>query len=162
MQQVINSTNTENNEFWKKLINTFFSEDMDESDESFIYAGVWLSLNLFALDQELRFNLMERFKDPRQFPAIRILGAIEYLYEDDDRESEVILLMQLLQYAPNSHKQIDEVLFDPELSNYYKYSRMLLIDDEVFDDEYDDQNMDIGSDWDWNVELDDEHPDIPF
>jgi hypothetical protein len=142
MEQMISSQNKENDELWHKLINIFFTKKVDNED--FIYAAVWLSLNLFALTKELRDNVMERFKDPKQFPAIKILGAIEYLYEEEDRESEITLLIQLLQYAPNSQKQIEDVLFDPELSTYYKYSRILLIDDNILDD-YEDE--DIGGEW---------------
>jgi hypothetical protein len=174
MELVTNSKDAENDETWQQLIDILFAEETDVLDEDyvdiedFIYAGVWLSLNMFALEKKLYDNLMERLNDPKQSPAVRILEAIDYLAEDDDRESEIMLMLQLLQYAPNVHKQVEDVLFDPELSSSYKYSRMLLIDDDVFDDEGDDQDIEINVSNKQYSELhdessdEDEDPDIPF
>lgn len=136
MTNFLKTTSVEKDENWYELIEMLFAEESDVEDIA--YAASWLSLNFSVLDEKVRNTLIRCLNQPGEFQPIPILETIEYLF-DEDRETEIMLLIQLLQYAPDAYKQIEYILRDPELSSSYRNAYMLMIDidDEVsmLDDE---------------------------
>ena len=115
-------------EFESEQTTIFFLED-------FAYAASWLSLNFLTLTPKVRNKLIKCLNQLCKFQPIIILETIEYLF-DEDRESELILLIQLLQCAPDAYKQIKHVVWDPEiLSSYQKAHILLTVEETMMMDE---------------------------
>lgn len=116
------------NETWYELIKMLLAEESDVEDIA--YAASWLSLNFFTLNPKVHNKLIKCLNRLSEFRPIIILETMEYLF-DEDRENELILLIQLLQYAPDAYKQINHVVRDPEILSSYRKAHILMTDEET-------------------------------
>jgi hypothetical protein len=116
------------NETWHELIKMLLAEESDVEDIA--YAASWLSLNFFILNPKVRNKLIKCLNQLSEFQPIIILETIEYLF-DEDRENELILLIQLLRCAPDAYKQIKHVVRDPGILSSYRQAYILMTDEET-------------------------------
>jgi hypothetical protein len=123
----ISKTASVPNETLHELIEVLLAEESDVEDIA--YAASWLSLNFFALNPKVRNELTKCLNQLCELQPIIILETIEYLF-NEDRENELILLIQLLRCAPDVYKQIKHVAWDPEISSSYRIAHILLTDEE--------------------------------
>ncbi len=117
----------EKEKIWYGLIDTLFSEETDEDGENIVNieeiasTGSWLSMNFCGLDEKIRATLMERLDQINESQLMRFFELIEYLFEDEDgRETEVILLLQLLQSVPSVRAQAARILEEDNLTQNWK------------------------------------------
>jgi len=119
--------NLEKDNIWYKLIDILFSEETDDEGENIVdvdeiaYAGSYLSMNFYALNEKVRNILMERLNQINESQLLRFFEVIDYLFEDeDDRETEVVLLLQLLQSSPFVRAQAISILEEDNLTQTWK------------------------------------------
>jgi hypothetical protein len=125
MAATIKTTYIPQNKFWFELLEVLLAEESDV--DAIAYAASWLSLNFSALDQKTRNTLTKYSNQFGKFQSLKILETMEYLF-DEDRETELILLIQLLQYVPYIYKQLMHLSSDPEFSSSYRKAFILLND----------------------------------
>lgn len=169
------SNDFEKDKIWYGLIDVLFSEETDEDGEDIvdieeiIYASSYLSMNFYALNEKVRNTLMERFNQINKSQLLRFFEVIDCLLEDeDDRETELILLLQLLQLSPFVRAQAIHILEEGNLTQTWKNVAALVAglmyeDDmnhtiSVEENIHDLQQENIK--WENSEEIDDE--DIPF
>lgn len=117
----------EKDKIWYGLIDILFSEEIDEDGENIVdieeiaYAGSWLSINFSALNEKIRNALVGRLNQISKSQLMRFFEVIEYLFEDEDgRETEVMLLLQLLQSAPSVRTQATQIFEEGNLTQSWK------------------------------------------
>jgi hypothetical protein len=118
---------SEKDKIWYGLIDNLFSEETDDYGENIVdieeiaSSGAYLSMNFYVLDEKIRNTLMERLSQVNKSQLMRFFEVIDYLFEDDDdRETEVILLLQLLQLAPSVRTQALHILEEDNLTPSWK------------------------------------------
>ena len=159
----------EKDNIWYKLIDILFSE---ETDDEIAYASSHLSMNFSVLNEKIRNTLMERLNQINESQLLRFLEVIDYLFEDeDDRETEVVLLLQLLQSSPFVRAQAIHILEEGNLTQSWKNIAALVAG--LMYEDYEDDISDMVSveenihdlqqenvKWEKSEGIDDE--DIPF
>jgi len=115
----------EKDKIWYRLIDDLFSEETDDDGENIVdveeiaTASSYLSMNLSALDEQISNTLMERLNQINESQLMRFFEVIDYLFEDD-RETEVILLLQLLQSVPSICAQAALIFREGNLTSSWK------------------------------------------
>ena len=117
----------EKDKVWYGLIDILFSEETDQDGKNIVdieeiaYAGSWLSMNFYALNEKIRNTLMERLNQINESQLMRFFEVIDCLFEDeDDRETEVIFLIQLLQLAPSLRTKAAHIIEEGNLIQSWK------------------------------------------
>jgi hypothetical protein len=117
----------EKDKIWYGFIDVLFSEGTDEDGEDIvdieeiIYASSYISMNFYVLNEKVRNTLMERFNRITESQLLRFFEVIDCLFEDeDDRETELILLLQLLQSMPSVRTQAVHILEEGNLTQNWK------------------------------------------
>ncbi|MGD0707101.1 MAG: hypothetical protein ABSA51_01460 [Anaerolineaceae bacterium] len=101
----------------------------EESDvEEVAYVTSWLSMNFFTFSPAKRKMLDKRLSRAGEWLWLNIIETIEYLF-DEDRDTELILLIQLLGCMPDTHWQVMHLLGGPEVSASHKTAYRLLYDE---------------------------------
>lgn len=115
----------EKDKTWYGLIDVLFSEETDEDGENIVdvdeiaYTSSYLSMNFYAFNEKIRNILMERLNQINESQLLRFFEVIDYLFEDD-RETEVILLLQLLQSSPFVLTKATDILEKGNLTQSWK------------------------------------------
>lgn len=117
----------EKDKIWYGLIDVLFSEETDDEGENIIdvdeiaYASSHLSMNFSVLNEKIRNTLIEQLNQINESQLLRFFEVIDYLFEDEDnRETEVMLLLQLLQSSPFVRAQAIHILEAGNLTQAWK------------------------------------------
>lgn len=117
----------EKDKIWYGFIDLLFSEEIDEDGENIVdieeitYASSYLSMNFSDIDEKIHNTLMKRLNQIKESQLLRFFEVIDYLLEDeDDRETEVTLLLELLQSSPFVRTQAIHILEGGNLTQAWK------------------------------------------
>lgn len=165
----------EKDKIWYGFIDLLFSEDINEDRGSIVdieeitYASSYLSMNFSALDEKIHNTLMERLNQIKESQLLRFFEVIDYLFEDeDDRQTEVILLLQLLQSSPFVRAQAIHILEGGNLTQAWKNIAALvgglMYEDDISDMVSEEENINDlqqeNAKWEKSEGIDDSE--IPF
>lgn len=115
----------EKDKIWYGFIDILFSEEIDNYGENIVdiediaSASSQLSMNFSVLSEKIRNTLIERLNQINKSHLMRFFEVIDYLFEKD-RETEVILLIQLLQPVPYVRIQAAYILEEGNLTQNWK------------------------------------------
>jgi hypothetical protein len=157
----------EKDKIWYGLIDLLLSEETDEDGENIVdieevaYASSYLSMNFSALDEKIHNTLMERLNQINESQLLRFFEVIDYLFKDEEgRETEVTLLLQLLQSAPSVRAQAILIFREGNLTSSWENIAALVAGLMYEDDISDIVSVEGNVKWENFERIDD--ADIPF